>query len=96
MLLCCSMLLSPSLMAQEDERLFEEEFELLEEEAEIVHSAARHAQRIELSPSSITVITREDIETSGADNLADLLWLVVGIEVSSDNPLYQSINGRMM
>jgi len=64
--------------AQEDE--FLDEFALLEDAA-VVESAARHKQEIGMSPSAITVITREEIETTGANSLTDLLRIVPGMEV---------------
>ena len=49
----------------------------------VVESAARHRQPIGLSPSAITVLTREDIATFGGapDGLADLFRLVPGMDV---------------
>jgi outer membrane cobalamin receptor len=70
--------------AQEDE--FLDEFALLEDAA-VVESAARHRQEIGMSPSAITVITREDIETTGASTLPDLMRIVPGMEV-----IYLGIN----
>jgi len=57
-----------------------DEFAFLEE-ASVVESAARHKQEIGMSPSAITVITREDIMTSGANTFPDLLRTVPGMEV---------------
>jgi outer membrane receptor protein involved in Fe transport len=71
-------------LAEEDE--FMDEFAFLED-AGTVELAARHRQEIGMSPSAITVITREDIETSGANTLPDLLRIVPGMEV-----IYLGIN----
>jgi outer membrane receptor protein involved in Fe transport len=57
-----------------------DEFAFLED-ADVVESAARHRQEIGMSPSAITVITREDIETSGVSTIPDLLRIVPGMEV---------------
>ncbi|MDF1565905.1 MAG: TonB-dependent receptor [Deltaproteobacteria bacterium] len=57
-----------------------DEFALLAEE-DIVVSATRHAQRISESPSTVTVLTRKDIERSGATNVADLLRRVPGVDI---------------
>jgi len=57
-----------------------DEFDLLAAE-DVVVSATRHAQPIEESPSAITVLTRDMIRRSGANNLADLLRLVPGVDV---------------
>ncbi len=80
--------------SDQDDELFDEEFTLLEDDSDVVRSAARHTQEIGMSPSAVTVITRADISTSGADNLADLLRLVPGIDVSADTPFYMALSGR--
>ena len=67
------------LVSADDEGEIIDEFALLQEEA-MVESAARHKQEIGMSPSAITVITREDIEASGANGFADLLRLVPGMD----------------
>jgi iron complex outermembrane receptor protein len=71
-------------VAEEDE--FMDEFAFLED-AGTVELAARHKQEIGMSPSAITVITREDIETTGANTLPNLLRIVPGMEM-----LYLGIN----
>ncbi len=48
---------------------------------DVVVSASRRLQRIEESPSSITVITREQIRASPYNNLVDLMRLVPGADV---------------
>ena len=63
-------------------------------EAETVTSAARHVQPLELSPSAISVITREDIETSGARTLPEVLRLVPNMDVAMVNPLWNVIGIR--
>ncbi|MBI4831948.1 MAG: TonB-dependent receptor, partial [Candidatus Lindowbacteria bacterium] len=55
--------------------------ELLFQEFPIVFSAAKMEQPITQSPSSISVITAEDIRRSGATNIADLLRRVPGLDV---------------
>jgi outer membrane receptor for ferrienterochelin and colicin len=70
----------PDLVGADDEGEIIDEFAFLAEEA-IVESAARHKQEIGMSPSAITVITREDIETSGANTIPDLLRMVPGMDV---------------
>jgi outer membrane receptor for ferrienterochelin and colicin len=78
--------------AQEDE--FLDEFALLED-AGVVESAARHKQEIGMSPSAITVITREDIEASGATTIPDLLRIVPGMEVMFLTSTTGIISGRL-
>ncbi len=55
---------------------------------------SRRVQDIGESPSAITVITREDIETSGASTLPDLLRMVPGMEVVTTSPYGLSLNSR--
>jgi len=78
--------------AQEDE--FLDEFALLEDAA-VVESAARHRQEIGMSPSAITVITREDIEASGANTIPDLLRIVPGMEVIFHTATTSVISARL-
>jgi iron complex outermembrane receptor protein len=65
------------------------------QEADMVESAARHRQVIGMSPSAITVLTRADIETSGATTLPDLLRLVPGMGVIISTPYYGGAVGRL-
>lgn len=74
--------------------LLQDEFAFLEEDA-MVESAARHKQRIGMSPSAITVITREDIVTSGARTVPDLLRLVPGMNIIVASPLFTAATTRM-
>jgi iron complex outermembrane receptor protein len=76
----------------EDELM--DEFAFLEE-SDVVESAARHKQEIGMSPSAITVITREDIEASGANTVADLLRMVPGMDVAVASPFVTAITSRM-
>ncbi len=70
------------------------EFALLQDEA-VVELAARHKQDIGMSPSAVTVITREDIATSGARTIPDLLRLVPGMDVVVVSPFNTSITSRI-
>jgi iron complex outermembrane receptor protein len=85
----------PDLVAANDESEIIDEFTLLMEDAGVVESAARHRQEIGMSPSAITVITREDIEASGAENIGDLLRMVPGMEVLITGELFTSLTARM-
>jgi outer membrane receptor for ferrienterochelin and colicin len=78
--------------AQDEDDL---EVEFFFDEAETVVSAARHEQEIGMSPSAIWVITREDIEASGANNIPDLLRLVPGMDVIVLSPYYISTSARL-
>ena len=90
--LCCP----DEARAQEDEEL-EDEFALLEEEEEeIVFSAARHAQPIADSPSTITVITREEILNTHCVDVTCLLRQVPEVEVRRVRPMYHSVGARAL
>ncbi|HUU00926.1 MAG TPA: TonB-dependent receptor [Myxococcota bacterium] len=80
--------------ADQDELGLEDELAFLED-AGTIETAARHSQDIGMSPSAVTVITREDIEASGADNLADLLRLVPGMDVATTSPFFASVVSRL-
>jgi len=80
--------------SNEEEDAFIDEFTFLED-AEMVESASRHRQEIGMSPSAVTVLTREDVEASGATNIPDLLRLVPGMEVVIVSPSHTSTSSRM-
>jgi iron complex outermembrane receptor protein len=95
------MAFSPSLASGEMEASAEvvdadflDEFAFLED-AGMVESAALHRQEIGMSPSAITVITREDIEASGATTITDLLRIVPGMDVITASPSYSGTSSRM-
>ncbi|UCD85248.1 MAG: TonB-dependent receptor [Deltaproteobacteria bacterium] len=74
----------------------QEEFE---EEAifrfeEYVVTAAKYKQKISESPSTITVITEEDIKYSGATSLGDLFRMVPGLEVMELSPSDHEVGAR--
>ena len=76
------LLVNPAPAAEMDVDI-EDEFALLEEAMadDEVESASKHRQSIFWSPSTITVITREDIYASGATTFSDLLRRVPGLDV---------------
>jgi outer membrane receptor protein involved in Fe transport len=74
-----------SVQAQEDALV--DEFAFLEMEA-TVETAARREQPISLSPSAITLLTREDIEATGARILPEVLRMVPNMDVRMSNPFY--------
>jgi iron complex outermembrane receptor protein len=65
------------------------------QESGIVELAARHRQEIGMSPSAITLITREDIEASGSTTITDLLRLVPGMDVVLIFPSFSSVMSRL-
>ncbi|NQU08768.1 MAG: TonB-dependent receptor [Candidatus Abyssubacteria bacterium] len=67
---------------------------LLFEEIPTVISATKLEQPITESPSSISVITAEDIRRSGATNIADLLRRVPGLDVLRVTPSDAQISAR--
>jgi iron complex outermembrane receptor protein len=71
-----------------------DEFTFLED-AEMVESASRHRQEIGMSPSAVTVLTREDVEASGATTIPDLLRLVPGMDVVAVSPSFAHTSSRM-
>jgi len=85
-------IMTGDIRAQEEEEL---ELEMFFAPEDTVTSAARHAQDIGMSPSAITVITREEIEASGATSIPDLLRLVPGMDVVLCSPFYTSVSTRL-
>jgi iron complex outermembrane recepter protein len=79
---------------KESETDLSEEFDFLED-ANVVELASRHRQEIGMSPSAVTVLTRADIEASGATNIPDLLRLVPGMDVVMVSPSFYSVSSRM-
>jgi outer membrane receptor protein involved in Fe transport len=67
----------------------------LEELLDVVFTAARHEQDIGNSPSAIWVITREDIETSGATSIPDLLRMVPGMDVILMSQMFTAVSTRL-
>ena len=61
-------------------------FEFFAKEAEVT-TASRRAQKKSDSPVAIDVITREDIDASGAINIWDLLRFRVGVDVSEETSI---------
>jgi iron complex outermembrane receptor protein len=91
------LLLAPfRLVAQEGD--LEDEFALLEDAlaADEVRSASKHRQSIFWSPSAITVLTRDDIRSSGAATLSDLLRRVPGFDVYEAKCSYPLVGARAL
>jgi iron complex outermembrane receptor protein len=77
--------------AQEEEDL---EVEMFFAPAETVTSTVQHAQPLEQSPSAVTVLTREDIQASGARSIPELLRLVPNMDIYMVKPLWYAIGAR--
>jgi len=86
-------LLFPTIASGAEEDILEDEFAFLEEE-DVVFSAAKHQQKAGFSPAAVIVITRKDIEESGAVTLAELLRRYPPIHVYLFDPLYPTAEIR--
>lgn len=86
------LLAAASLMAQQPKDLGEAS---LEELANItVYTASRHTQKVTDAPSSVTVITRDEIEKYGYRTLADILRSVRGFDITYDRAFsYGGVRG---
>lgn len=79
-------------------RLSAEEFDLysldLEELMQIeVTTATKTDEKLSTVPGAVSVVTRAQIEASGASTIADMLRLVAGVDVPW-NPMVQTITIR--
>ncbi len=93
-LLTILMILAAAFAARaQEEDLFADEFELLAEE-DVVVAAAKHKQKIGFSPSQVIVITRQDIEESGAVSLVDLLRRQSTFFIYLTNPAFPEMHVR--
>jgi iron complex outermembrane receptor protein len=72
--------------SQEEARISPEEVEL----------PSKHRQSIFWSPSAVTVLTREDIRTSGASSFHDLLRRVPGMDVFDMKTYYPLLGARAL
>lgn len=61
---------------------------------EMIVSASRREQRLSESPSTITVVTHEDIENYGSQSLADILRIVPGVNMMRITPTDAEISIR--
>lgn len=71
-----------------------DEFAFLQEEADVVITASRHEQKTGFSPAAVIVITRREIEASGATTLSDLLRRYPAVHVYEFDPLYPTAEIR--
>jgi iron complex outermembrane receptor protein len=76
----------------------ENEFTLLDDaiSADEIEAASKHRQSIFWSPSAITVFTKEQIRSSGANTLYDLLRRVPGFDVYEVKPSYPIVGARAL
>jgi iron complex outermembrane receptor protein len=75
-----------------------DEFALLEDAlaADEVESASKNRQSIFWSPSAVTVLTREDIHSSGANLVPDLLRRIPGFDVYNLKTAYPLVGARAL
>jgi outer membrane receptor for ferrienterochelin and colicins len=68
--------------------------ELMQMEIPTVYGASKHEQKITEAPSSVSIVTRDDIQQLGHRTLADVLRSVRGFYVTSDrNYSYVGLRG---
>lgn len=68
--------------------------QLMEMNVHSVYGASKYEQRVTQAPSSISIVTAEDIRRSGHNNLADVLRSVRGLYVTNDrNYTYLGMRG---
>jgi iron complex outermembrane receptor protein len=86
----------PAATAQDDDPFddLDQEFELLEEE--IVYSAAKHEQDIADSPSTISTLTRDQIENTHCLDVPCLLRGMPGMEIRRLKRMYVSVGARAL
>src|SRR4030067_3526761 len=80
LILLISLIIPVKVMAEEGGDVLEDIYAIFAEE-EMVMSASRYLQPVSQSPSTITVITAEEIRESGVTALPDILRRVPGMEV---------------
>jgi hypothetical protein len=83
----------PDLVGVDETGGIMDEFALLAEE-DIVLTAAKHTQKIGFSPSAVMVITRREIEESGAVSLVDLLRRYPAIQIFLITPSNHMVHIR--
>src|SRR5688500_7906739 len=68
--------------------------QLMDMNVHSVFGASKYEQRVTLAPSSISIVTAEDIRRFGYTNLADVLSGVRGLYVTNDrNYTYLGVRG---
>src|SRR3989304_5822232 len=80
LLLLTSLVIPVQVMAEEGVDMMEDIYAIFAEE-EMVMTASRYLQPVSQSPSTITVITAEEIRESGVTTIPEILRRVPGMEV---------------
>jgi len=68
----------------------------LEELLEVVYTAARHKQDIAESPSAITVIDREMLDSTHCTDIVCMLRQVPEVDVMRVTPMWTSVGARAL
>ena len=68
--------------------------EILFEPIKMIITASKREQRIQDSPSAISIITEDDIQQSGAMSIPDVLKYVPGIDVMQTTSSHWEVNAR--
>ncbi|MBF0225681.1 MAG: TonB-dependent receptor [Desulfobacterales bacterium] len=99
------LLLSPfGLLAEDELQITDEDLKAIEELAEVtkqemdlvnlyVTTAGRRPQKLRNAPSSMSVITSEDIRQSGAVQLSDALMMIPGVDMGYTTTTYPLAGG---
>ena len=95
-LLVFGILLNPLLVKGEEreQKSKKSTEEILFEPMETIITASKREQRIQDSPSTISIITEEDIRESGAMSIPDVLRFVPGIDVMQITSSHWEVNAR--
>ncbi len=89
----CLVLLAGVARAREPDKEIEDFDELdLEELLNVVFTAAKHKQDIAESPSAVTVISREDIDNSGARTLPEVLRMVPSMDITLSSLFWYDVS----
>ena len=78
-------------MGEKTQKKFEEMFLAPEEFAE---SGSKHARKLSESPSSVTVLNKDDIKAYGVLTLEELLRIVPGVQVKDLSPAHKTLGMR--
>ena len=68
--------------------------ELMEMKVDVVYAASKYEQKVTEAPSSISIVTAEEIRKYGYRNFAEILQSIRGFQITNDrNYLYANVRG---